>query len=282
MATGLPPDTDADIARVTETLAMITPRWHVRIMVALVGPPRRYSEIAGRMPWLLPGQLHPRLRALCHAGLVERTEHTARHVTYSHSQRGAALLAALPPIATWAEQHLEPADRPISPVEQVEDGLTLLARRHATAILWALRARGPSSGPTLARTVMPGRDATAIYPPMRQLADDGLVDTAGIRQPYRLSAAGEDLGLVFGAMSAWSAGKPLAHAAHHPLWGQPRPGAASRERVSRQTRMPAPTTTPPPTRSGQRTTLLWRHRELFSHPTTTPHKASLLAGGPRR
>ena len=103
--TALPPDADADIARVTEALAMITPRWNVRILLALSGPPLRYSELAAKVSWLQNGQLHPKLTALCDAGLVERTEHTARHVTYGVTERGTALLPILPMIVTWAEEH---------------------------------------------------------------------------------------------------------------------------------------------------------------------------------
>lgn len=146
--TGLPPDTAADVARVTEALAMITPRWNVRIMLALSGPPLRYSQIADKMPWLQNGQLHPKLRALCDAGLVQRTEHTSRHVTYGHTDRGAALLPVLPLVVTWAEEHLEKTDRPLPAIEQIEDSLTLLTRRHATAILWVLKsAKRSAAGP---------------------------------------------------------------------------------------------------------------------------------------
>jgi DNA-binding HxlR family transcriptional regulator len=122
--TALPPDTDADIARVTEALAMITPRWNVRILLALSGPPLRYTELAAKVSWLQNGQLHPKLKALCDAGLVERTEHSARHVTYGHTERGVALLPVLPMIVTWAEEHLEKADRPLPAIEQIEDSLT--------------------------------------------------------------------------------------------------------------------------------------------------------------
>lgn len=131
--TALSPDTDADIARVSESLAMITPRWNVRILLALSGPPLRYSELAAKVPWLHNGQLHPKLKSLCDAGLAERTEHTARHVTYGHTERGTALLPVLPVIVTWAEEHLEQADRPLPAIEQIEDSLTLLARRHVAA-----------------------------------------------------------------------------------------------------------------------------------------------------
>lgn len=192
--TGLPSDTDADIARVSEALAMITPRWHVRILLAL-GRPLRYSEVADKLAWLQNGQLHPRLQSLCEAGLVQRTEHTPRHVTYGHTDRGAALLPVLPLIVTWAEEHLEKADRPLPAIEQIEDSLTLLTRRHAAAILWVLKSRGQTGGRTLAKMVMPDSDWTNVYPPLRQLVADGLVDTAGIGKPYRLSDAATLSGL---------------------------------------------------------------------------------------
>ncbi|MEU9189198.1 winged helix-turn-helix transcriptional regulator [Streptomyces sp. NPDC048484] len=277
--TALPPDTDADIARVTEALAMITPRWNVRILLALSGPPLRYTELAAKVSWLQSGQLHPKLKTLCDAGLVERTGHTSRHVTYSHTERGAALLPVLPVIVTWAEDHLETADRPLPAIEQIEDSLTLLTRRHAAAILWVLKSREEVSGRALARIVMPSSDWTNIYPPLRQLVTDGLVDTEGTGRPYRLSAAGEGLGPVLGAMSAWSAGQPLTQAAHHPVWGHPQAKPAPRPWVSSQSR-PAPTALPQ-AGTGE-SSPAWHHRALFSHATTARPKAAIPAGGPRR
>ena len=279
--TALPPDTDADIARVTEALAMITPRWNVRIMLALSGPPLRYSEIASRVSWLQDGQLHPKLRALCDAGLVQRTEHSSRHVTYGHTGRGTALLPALPLIVTWAEEHLEKTDRPLPAIEQIEDSLTLLTRRHATAILWVLKSREEISGRALARIVMPRTDWTNIYPPLRQLVADGLVDTDGAGQPYRLSGAGAGLAPVFGALSAWSAGHPLTQAARHPLWGRPHAAPATKSWVSNPSRLPAPAAAPAPVRAGQPATT-WQNRDLFSHTGPARPKSALPAGGARR
>ncbi|MFE5957978.1 winged helix-turn-helix transcriptional regulator [Streptomyces rubiginosohelvolus] len=277
--TALPPDTDADIARVTEALAMITPRWNVRIMLALSGPPLRYSELAAKVSWLQSGQLHPKLKTLCDAGLVERAEHSSRHVTYGHTERGAALLPVLPMIVTWAEEHLETADHPLPAIEQIEDSLTLLTRRHAAAILWVLKSRQEVSGRALARIVMPKSDWTNVYPPLRQLVADGLVDTDGIGRPYRLSAAGDGLGPVLGTLSAWSAGQPLNQAAHHPVWGQPQAKPAPRPWVSSQSR-PAPAALPQ-ARTGEATPT-WHNRDLFSHATTVRPKAAIQAGGPRR
>ncbi|MEV6007325.1 helix-turn-helix domain-containing protein [Streptomyces sp. NPDC051976] len=275
--TALAPDTDADIARVTEALAMITPRWNVRILLALAGPPQRYSELAAKVSWLQNGQLHPKVKALCDAGLVARTEHSARHVTYGHTERGVALLPVLPVIVTWAEEHLEKADRPLPAIEQIEDSLTLLTRRHAAAILWVLKSRQVVSGRALARIVMPSSDWTNIYPPLRQLVADGLADTDGIGQPYRLSAAGVGLGPVFGALSAWSAGQPLDQAPQHPVWGHPQAKPA-RPWISSQSR-PAPTALPVP-RIPQPSPV-WHNGDLFSHATARP-KAAVPAGGPRR
>lgn len=277
--TARPPDADADIARVTEALAMITPRWNVRILLALTGSPLRYSELAAKVSWLQNGQLHPKLKALCDAGLVERSEHTARHVTYGHTERATALLPVLPMIVTWAEEHLEKAERPLAAIEQIEDSLTLLTRRHAVAILWVLKARGEVSGRVLARIVMPSSDWTNIYPPLRQLVADGLVDTEGNGRPYRLSAAAGGLGPVLGTLSAWSAGQPLDQAAHHPVWGQLQAKSAPKQWVSSPSR-PGSTALPPARTTG--TGPAWHSRDLFSHAATSRPKAALPTGGPRR
>ncbi|MFH9819668.1 winged helix-turn-helix transcriptional regulator [Streptomyces sp. NPDC017230] len=277
--TALPPDTEADIARVTEALAMITPRWNVRILLALSGPPLRYSELAAKVSWLQNGQLHPKLKSLCDAGLVERTEHTARHVTYGHTERATALLPVLPMIVTWAEEHLEKADRPLPAIEQIEDSLTLLTRRHAAAILWVLKSREEVSGRVLARIVMPSSDWTNIYPPLRQLVADGLADTEGNGRPYRLSAAGDALAPVLGTLSAWAAGQPLDQAAHHPVWGQPQAKSKPRPWVSSQSR-PAPAALPPARAVGS--SPAWHHRDLFSHAVAGRPTAAIPAGGPRR
>ncbi|MFF0740565.1 winged helix-turn-helix transcriptional regulator [Streptomyces sp. NPDC004111] len=271
--TGMPPGTDADIARVTEALAMITPRWNARILLALAGRPLRYSEVAAKMPWLQPGQLHPKLRHLCESGLVERTEYSGRHVTYEHTARGTALLPVLPLISTWAEAHLEESERPLPAIEQIEDGLTLLTRRHAAAILWVLKARQETSGRALAQTILPTGEWTNIYPPLRQLVTDGLVDNPGTGQPYRLSAAGQGLAPVLAALSAWAAGRPLAQAAQHPLWGRPQKPAAS-QWVSNPPR-PIPAAAPDRTAAGY-------SRDLFSHPAARRVQPALPAGGPRR
>lgn len=274
--TGLPAGSDADIARVTETLGMITPRWNVRILLTLGSGPLRYTEIADKMPWLLSGQLHPKLRALSDAGLAERTEHTSRHVTYGLTDRGTALLPVLPVIAAWAEEFLEKPDEPLSAIEHVEDSLTLLTRRHAAAILWVLKSRGESSARAVARIVMPDGYWTNIYPPLRQLADDGLVASAGPGQPYRLSTSGEGLGRVFGALSAWSAGRSLDSSAQHPVWGNADRASrtAPKHWTSHQPRISQPAVPTRPARPA--------YGDLFSHANPARLQTALRAGGARR
>ncbi|MFC8708898.1 MULTISPECIES: winged helix-turn-helix transcriptional regulator [unclassified Streptomyces] len=266
------PAHDADLARVTEALGMITPRWNVRVLLALSGPPQRYGSLVAKMPWMHSGQLHPKLQTLCDAGLVERTEHTKHHVTYGHTDRGAALLPVLPLIVTWAETYLEKPDRPLPAIEQIEDSLVLLGRRRTPAILWALRSRGETSGQALAQTVAPG-NSNNTYAPLRQLVQDGLVETAGKGHPYRLTAAGDGLGPVFAALSAWAAGRPLTETAGHPVWGHRPDAPAQSPQVSSRPRQ-APTTRPATVAVGT----AWRNSDLFSHGP----KATLPTGGPRR
>ncbi|MEE1765318.1 winged helix-turn-helix transcriptional regulator [Streptomyces sp. SP18BB07] len=279
--TGLLPAVDADVARVTEALHMITPRWNVRILLALNQPPQRYTQIANKLPYLHSGQLHPKVRSLCDAGLVERTEHSAHHVTYHLTQRGRQLLPVLGAIAAWAEEYLEKPEQPLSAIEQTEDSLTLLTRRQAPAILWVLKARQEASARALARIVIPDGYWTSIYPPLRQLIDDGLVVTAGKGRPYRLSPGGDGLGHVFGALSMWAAGRPVDHAARHPLWGRPEPSAttAPGRWISHQSRPAARSARPAP--AEHRPT--WQSGDLFSHSTPArPTPALPTASGVRR
>ncbi|MEU9397767.1 helix-turn-helix domain-containing protein [Streptomyces sp. NPDC048324] len=283
--TGLSPAVDADVARVTEALHMITPRWNVRILLALNKPPQRYTQIANKLPYLHSGQLHPKIRSLCDAGLIERTEHSAHHVTYGLTQRGRQLLPVLAAIAAWAEEHLEKPEQPLSAIEQIEDSLTLLTRRQAPAILWVLKARQEASARALARIVIPDGYWTSIYPPLRQLIDDGLVVTAGKGQPYRLSPGGDALGHVFGALSMWAAGRPMDHAARHPLWGRPdrRAMTAPGTWVSHQSRLAVPSARPAPavqTQPAHRPA--WQNGDLFSHATPARPIPAPLAGGVRR
>ncbi|MDT0382304.1 helix-turn-helix domain-containing protein [Streptomyces sp. DSM 42041] len=281
--TGLPPAIATDLARVTETLAMITPRWHVRLLPALADRALRYSEIAEALPWLHDGQLHPKLRALCETGLADRTEHSARHVIYGLTQRGQHLLQVLPAIASWAEEHLEEPETPLTATEQAEDGLALLNRKQTPATLWALKMHGEANAPALAKVLGPGRAPSTLYRELRLLTEDGLVKAAGAADraaPYRLTAAGASLGGVFHSLSTWAAGRPSAEAGWHPVWGRTDRGTASRSTPSRHNRRPLPAQKPPGTSPAYRPA--WNSGELFSHTGPARAKVGAATGGVRR
>ncbi|MFI6289362.1 winged helix-turn-helix transcriptional regulator [Streptomyces sp. NPDC051018] len=277
-STGLSPAVRTDLARVTESLSMLTPRWNVQLLLVLSDKPLRYTEIKQRMPWLADGQLHPKLRQLTDTGLVARTEHGVRHVTYGLTSRGTDLIPVLTAIATWADTHLE--KEPVSAsgseafrrARDVEDTLVLIAARHATPILWTLQVCGTATVTTVAGEAMPGYGLSSVYPKLRQLVADGLVDVADGTSSYQLTASGRALAPVYGAITAWAAGRPLAEAAAHPLWGQPpAPSQQSGTWASTQTRLSAPAI---PT--------TWRAGELFSHKLPARALAGAPAGGPRR
>lgn len=299
--TGLPRSTQVDVARVTESLEMITPLWSVWILMTLSTQPLRYAEIKPRLPWLNDGTLHPKLRRLADAGLVERTEITQGHVTYGLTGRGADLLPVLTVIAAWGETHLEKPlvkDKvtgkleplaTVAPAQNIEDTLALIGPRHATPILWALKDRGASSAKALSAAVMPSYRLSNIYPQVDRLVADGLVRKDG--RAYELTATGHPLAPVYRALSVWAAGRPLADANTHPLWSQ---GPAAKRAKSgpwltTQPRVPAPATPVPaattPALSTQppaAPTTVWKGGDLFSHQIPAHPVALPQAGGPRR
>ncbi|MEV0445812.1 helix-turn-helix domain-containing protein [Streptomyces spectabilis] len=292
--TGLPPSTDADVSRVTEALEMITPMWNVWVLMTLPAQPLRYTEIKPRLPWLTDGNLHPKLRKLTDAGLVERTEVSSGHVTYGLTGRGAELIPVLSVIAAWGEQHLEQpvitnqvTGRPervqqVPPAQNAQDTLTLIGPRHATPILWTLKARGPSSAKALSAAIMPDRRISNIYPQVDRLVDDRLLHKDG--RLYDLTGSAHALAPVYQALSAWAAGRPLT--GEHPLWGQQQTAAHARTgpwmTTQAHTRAPAAAEPALPTQTPAAPTTLWKPGDLFSHQIPARPLALPQTGGPRR
>ncbi|AZM56361.1 hypothetical protein DMA15_30365 [Streptomyces sp. WAC 01529] len=302
--TGLPRSTQVDVQRVTESLEMITPLWSVWILMTLSAQPLRYAEIKPRLSWLNDGTLHPKLRRLADAGLVERTEVAQGHVTYGLTGRGADLMPVLTVIAAWGEEHLEkplvqnkdtgqlePLTQ-VAPAQNIEDTLALIGPRHATAILWVLKARGATSAKALAAAAMPGYRLSNIYPQVDRLVEDGLVRKDG--RAYELTSNGHALAPVYRALAAWAAGRPLADT--HPVWGQA-PAAAQTQSgpwLTTQPRVPAPatpasatttpalTTQPPSTPAPATPHTAWKPGDLFSHQIPVRPLALPQAGGQRR
>lgn len=288
---GMPESVSADLSRVTESLQMLAPRWNVWVLMTLAEQPLRYSDIKPRLPWLVDGQLNPKLRKLTDAGLVERTAHDRRNVFYGLSARGKALLPVLPELARWGQTHLEkdtaldpatgrPAPKPVPQAQDIEDTLALLAPRHATAILWTLKSRGASSAKAIAATVIPDSSLSVIYQPLTRLAEDGLITRDRDRDgDVELTAAGRNLAPVYRALSVWAAGRPLAEAGDHPVWGlapAPSPAVLAGPGVwlTTQPRRPAP--------APRQTQTAWKPGDLFSHTTPARPITPAPAGGRTR
>ncbi|MEJ8650618.1 winged helix-turn-helix transcriptional regulator [Streptomyces sp. MS1.AVA.3] len=293
--TGLPHTTQDDLSGVTKTLDLLAPRWNVWVLMTLSAKPLRYAEIKPKLPWLHDGQLHPRLRQLTNAAVVERTEYAPRHVTYGLTRRGAELMPVLAVIASWGDTYLEKqlvtnkttgAKEPerVAPAQNIDDTLALIAPRHATPILWSLHSRGSASAKTLTSEAMPGYGLTAVYKPLDRLVEDGLVTATGTGY-FQLSASGQALVPVFQAISAWAS--PGAESGARPVRGQgPAPSQnRSGPWATTPTRLPAPpvpaarsavpalATTPPDGPA-------WKPGDLFSH--QIPARPLTSAGGPRR
>ncbi|NNN35493.1 hypothetical protein HLK59_35020 [Streptomyces sp. S3(2020)] len=296
MATIAPPATPNDLLGVTKTLDLLAPRWNVWVLMTLSSQPLRYAEIKPRLPWLADGQLHPRLRHLTNAGVIERTEYAPRHVTYGLTSRGAALLPVLAVIASWGDTYLERdlvanehsgemGPERIAPAQNIDDAIALLAPRHATAILFSLQARGTATAKTLATEAMPGYGLTAVYKPLERLVADGLVTASGTGG-YQLTASGQALAPVFQAISVWATiPAPETDARRTPGPGAVPSQSRSGPWATTPTRLPAPavvaapavrpalTRTPP---AGP----AWKSGDLFSH--QIPARPISPAGGPRR
>ncbi|MEU3499723.1 winged helix-turn-helix transcriptional regulator [Streptomyces hundungensis] len=302
--TGLPRSTQVDVARVTESLEMITPLWSVWILMTLSAQPLRYAEIKPRLPWLNDGTLHPKLRRLADAGLVERTEVSQGHVTYGLTARGTDLMPVLTVIAAWGETYLEkPVVKnkdtgkleplaTVAPAQNIEDALALIGPRHATPILWVLKDRGASSAKALSAAAMPGYRLSNVYPQVDRLVGDGLVRKNG--RAYELTATGHALAPVYRALSAWAAGRPLDDADTHPLWGAaPVPvvtQAASGPWLTTQPRVSAPATAVTPAahpaalaiQPAASSATAWKGGDLFSHQIPARPIALPQTQGPRR
>ncbi|WP_217550077.1 helix-turn-helix domain-containing protein [Streptomyces sp. GbtcB6] len=290
--TAQPPTPPNDLASVTKTLDLLAPRWSVWVLMTLSSQPLRYAEIKPRLPWLADGQLHPRLRHLTSAGVVERTEYAPRHVTYGLTHRGAGLLPVLAQIASWGDTHLEKqlvtskatgalAPERIPPAQNIDDTITLIAPRHAAPILMTLMSRGRASAKTLAAEAMPGYGLNAVYKPLDRLMDDGLVTASG---DFRLSASGQALAPVFQAITAWAA-RPLAETAPLGRRESAPSQILSGPWATTPARLPAPAVPAAPSPAPARATTppagpAWRPGDLFSH--QIPARPITPAGGPRR
>ncbi|MFR9723974.1 winged helix-turn-helix transcriptional regulator [Streptomyces sp. MS19] len=269
------PRRESDLARVNETLDILSPRWTAWVLMTMAPEPLRPFQMKSRMPWMSDPGLHGILNRLVDAGVAMRDVHNTKHVTYSLSDRGADLIPVLSAMTTWASQHLERSlvrdatgtlvREPIPAAQQAEDALVLISGRYATEALWRLRSQGWATADEFAEQ-FPAEARAGARVRLSQLRADGLVETAAGR--YRLTEPGQALAPVYRALSAWALWADPTATARHPVWDQrPRRTAVS---VSTSNR------------SYIRPRAQWQSGDIFSHGTVASGATAPAAGGPRR
>ncbi len=87
-------------------IELIGKRWTGAIICALTEGPLRFGELARVVPGLSDRLLSQRLRELEEEGLVERAVESATpvRVTYSLTEKGAALRPAITELKSWARR----------------------------------------------------------------------------------------------------------------------------------------------------------------------------------
>jgi len=96
-------DDPAVLAAVSDAMSVLGDRWSLAIIAALLGGPRRYGELQGRLPGIAPNVLSGRLKRLEHEGLILATpysEHPPR-VQYALTGDAHELSDLLALLASW-------------------------------------------------------------------------------------------------------------------------------------------------------------------------------------
>ena len=94
---------------VNGALNLLSERWTLHIVRALLGGKRRFNEI-GHVIGLNPATLRERLRALEEEGVVTRTVLSTMppHVEYALTEKGQALNGIFESLAQWAIVWMKP------------------------------------------------------------------------------------------------------------------------------------------------------------------------------
>lgn len=84
-------------------LSRVGDRWSLLVVEALLGGPRRFSDLAAQLPGIAPNILTDRLRRLEQAGVLAARPYSERppRLEYSLSQEGQELAGVLRLLAHW-------------------------------------------------------------------------------------------------------------------------------------------------------------------------------------
>jgi DNA-binding HxlR family transcriptional regulator len=99
-------DTPSPLA---EAMARVGDRWTLPVVEALLEGPRRFGELAERLPGIAPNILTDRLRGLERDGLAVSRPYSHRppRSTYELTAEGRALAGAVRLLSEWGARHVD-------------------------------------------------------------------------------------------------------------------------------------------------------------------------------
>jgi DNA-binding HxlR family transcriptional regulator len=95
-----------------EALASVGDRWTLLVVEALLGGPRRFSELLGQVPGIAANILSERLKRLEREALLVARPYSERppRAAYELTAEGRELAGALRLLAQWGARHTSEAD----------------------------------------------------------------------------------------------------------------------------------------------------------------------------
>jgi DNA-binding HxlR family transcriptional regulator len=97
-----------------DALASVGDRWTLLVVDALLGGPRRFSELLGQIPGIAANILSERLKRLEREALLVARPYSERppRAAYELTAEGRELAGALRLLAHWGARHADPAQAP--------------------------------------------------------------------------------------------------------------------------------------------------------------------------
>jgi DNA-binding HxlR family transcriptional regulator len=115
-----------DPSPLEEALARVGDRWSLLVVDALMGGPRRFSDLRDELPGIAPNVLSDRLKRLEREGVVASVPYSDRplRVAYELTAAGRELAGALRLLADWGAGRSEQAE----PIRHAACGTPVEAR----------------------------------------------------------------------------------------------------------------------------------------------------------
>jgi DNA-binding HxlR family transcriptional regulator len=103
------------ITNLAHALSVIGDKWTLQVVASLLDGPRRFGELAERLPGIAPNVLTTRIRQLERDGLVVATPYSQRPVrlAYALTDSGAELGDAISLLAAWGARQTGDTEGPV-------------------------------------------------------------------------------------------------------------------------------------------------------------------------